>query len=281
MKTGLAPLRCVTRHGVLQQATEKVMKNFRHMRRVQSRICTCYRCREGDGRLQPVKLQLSDGGEFLRLSVATSSMTHPLPATETMPTLMHDVPYRVARRPSLSARRSAPQRRRLFAATIGALIGLITPARAHDAFEIWTIAVLRHDQLEVGITMAHSTALRLIDPQMKSGAISAENFAEHRERLQQDAPTLCILTSGQKPLVAQKVEVDLTEENDIVFKIIYPRPAEGRLHFHARCLRKLGTGYGGIFDASDATGNHLGWEQLSFENPNFEISIPKLALRRP
>jgi hypothetical protein len=198
-----------------------------------------------------------------------------------MPPLMHDVPYRVARRTPHSARLSARQPSRLFGSAIAALLGLITPAHAHDAFEIWTIAVLRHDQLELGITMAQSTALRLIDPQMKSGANSAENFAAHRERLQQEAGALCILTNGPKPLVAQKVEVELKDENDIVFKIIYPRPAAGRLHFHARCLIKLGTGYGGIFDASDAAGNHLGWEQLSFENPNFEISIPKPALRRP
>jgi hypothetical protein len=155
-----------------------------------------------------------------------------------------------------------------------ALLSRPTPARAHDAFEIWTIVVLRADHLELGITMAQSTALRLIEPQRNAGAISVENFAAHRARLEQEAATLCLLTSGRKPLPARAVDVELTDENDIVFKVTYPRPAPGPLHFHARCLKKLGAGYGGIFDASESDGRHLGWEQLSFENPNYEISIP-------
>ena len=148
------------------------------------------------------------------------------------------------------------------------------PLRAHDVFEIWTIAVLRTDHLELGITMAQSTALRLIDPAMKARALSVDNFATHRARLEREAAALCVLTSNRKPLAPRRVEVELTDENDVVFKVIYPRPAPGRLHFHAACLKKLGEGYGGIFDASDTTGNHLGWEQLSFENPNFELIIP-------
>jgi hypothetical protein len=155
-----------------------------------------------------------------------------------------------------------------------AAAGVPQLARAHDAFEIWTIAVLRADHLELGVTMAQSTALRLIDPQMKAGAITTENFALHRPRLEQEAARLCILTADRKPLATRKIEVELTDENDIAFRIAYPRPAPGRLHFHAACLKKLGAGYGGILDASESSGHHLGWEQLSSENPNFEVTIP-------
>ena len=163
-----------------------------------------------------------------------------------------------------------------FGLLVVALFAALLPvsARAHDPYEIWTIAVLRADHLELGITMAQSTALRLVDPQMKGGAISFENFASHRARLEQEAAVLCILTAGRKPLTARKIEVELTEENDVTFRIAYPRPPPGRLHFHAACLKKLGAGYGGILDASDTSGNHLGWEQLSFENPNFEVTVP-------
>jgi hypothetical protein len=155
-----------------------------------------------------------------------------------------------------------------------AALFLTTSARAHDAFEIWTIAVLRADHLELGITMAQSTALRLIDPQMKARAITFENFGAHRERLEQEAARLCILTHDRKPLAPRKIDVELTEENDIAFKVIYPRPPPGPLHCHAAMLKKLGQGYGGLFDASEPNGRNLGWEQLSFENPNFEITIP-------
>jgi hypothetical protein len=122
--------------------------------------------------------------------------------------------------------------------------------------------------------MAQSTALRLIDPQAKIAVLAPENFATHRARLAEEATALYVLTAGRKRLASSQIEVVLTDENDVAFKVIYPRPAPGRLHFHAAFLRKLGQGYGGIVEASDTLGNHLGWEQLSWENPNLEIAIP-------
>ena len=75
----------------------------------------------------------------------------------------------------------------------------------------------------------------------------------------------------------RNIDVELTEENDIAFKLIYPRPPAGRMHVHAAMLKKLGPGYGGLFDASEPDGRHLGWEQLSYENPNYEITLPPQA----
>ena len=150
-------------------------------------------------------------------------------------------------------------------------------AYAHDPYESWTSATLRPNELELAITMAQSTALRLIDPQAKIAALAPDNFATHRPRLAEEAAALYILTAGKKLLASPQIEVVLTDENDVAFKVTYPRPAPGRLHFHAAFLRKLGQGYGGILDASDTLGNHLGWEQLSWENPNVEIAIPAPA----
>ncbi len=48
------------------------------------------------------------------------------------------------------------------------------------------------------------------------------------------------------------------DENDVVFKVSYPRPAAGPLHFHAAFLRKLGQAYGGILEAIDASGINIG-----------------------
>ena len=82
-----------------------------------------------------------------------------------------------------------------------------------------------------------------------------------------------MVTSADAPVPAWKITAELTEENDVVFKLVFPRPAAGRLHFHAAFLKKLGPGYGGIIEISDGAGHDLGWEQLSFENPNFEIVV--------
>ena len=141
--------------------------------------------------------------------------------------------------------------------------------------------MLRPDRLELTITMAQSTALKLIDPQVTIRALTVENFAEHRARLEKEAATLCILTAERKRLAPTSAAADLTDENDVLFKISYPRPPPGRLHFHAAFLKKLAEGYGGILEASDTVGNHLGWEQLSWEYPNFEITIPSAATSKP
>lgn len=147
-------------------------------------------------------------------------------------------------------------------------------ARAHDAFEIWTIALLRADRLDLTITMAKSTAIRLIDPQSKNTPITCENFSTYRTRLEEEGSSLCLPRKPGKKLSPPRVEVELTDENGVVFRLYFPCPTPGALQFHAACLKKLDDGYGGFLDASDHTGAHLGWEQLSFDHPTFEVTIP-------
>jgi hypothetical protein len=160
-------------------------------------------------------------------------------------------------------------------ALILAAFATASAVRAHDPYESWTSVLLRSESLELNITFAQSTALRLIDPEAKISGLTTENFATYRPRFEKEAAALFILTAGRKPLLPRTLTVEFTDENDVAFKVIYPRPAPGRLHFHAVFIRQLGAGYGGIVEAADMQGNQLGWEQLSSENPNFEIVIPE------
>ncbi|MEO5960822.1 MAG: hypothetical protein ABIZ49_07400 [Opitutaceae bacterium] len=121
--------------------------------------------------------------------------------------------------------------------------------------------------------MAQSTSLKLIDPEGRIRGLTEENFALHRARFEKEGAALFVLTSQRKPLPVRKVVVELTEENDVLFRVTYPRPLPGPLHFHAAFLQKLGEGYGGILEVADTSGNHLGWEQLSAENPNYEVKV--------
>ena len=154
-------------------------------------------------------------------------------------------------------------------------------AQAHDPFDIWSLATLRPDALQLEVTMAKVTALRLIDPEGKLRALSFENFSEAMRRLERAGPTLHVLTSGRKTLVATKVAVELTEENDVVFKITFPRPPPGKLHVHAAFLKKLGEDYGGILDISDADGADLAWDQLTFERTELDVVIPATKAPKP
>src|SRR4051812_33372449 len=63
-----------------------------------------------------------------------------------------------------------------------AAITFIAPARAHDPYESWTAVALRATGLELNITMAQSTALRLIDPEAAIRGLTLENFPTYRPR---------------------------------------------------------------------------------------------------
>jgi hypothetical protein len=163
-------------------------------------------------------------------------------------------------------------RRAFFASAVAWFIAPLL--RAHDPYETWTSATLRPAELTIELTMNQATALRLIDPTAKIRGLTLENLDTHRPALEREAAAFFIVTAGRTPLKSKKIEVELTEENDVAFKLVYPRPPPGRLHFHAAFMKRLGEGYGGILEVADTEGNHLGWEQLTFENPNLEVVAP-------
>src|SRR4051794_38287967 len=88
---------------------------------------------------------------------------------------------------------------------------LVAPAlRAHDPYESWTAVALRPATLEINITMAQSTALRLVDPDAKIHGLTEENFPAHRALFEQEAAMIYILTTGRTPLKPQKIVVEFT-----------------------------------------------------------------------
>ena len=154
------------------------------------------------------------------------------------------------------------------------LCALIPTARAHDPFEAFHSATLYPDRLELVVTMAQSTVLKLIDSTANIPALTPENLSTHHPRLVRAAVLLFILTSAKKQLSAHAANVELTEENDLIFRVTYPRPAPGKLYFSAAYLRNLGDGYGGIIEIDDDTSKNLGWEHLLWAHPNFEVTVP-------
>ncbi|MBC7366550.1 MAG: hypothetical protein H7343_07025 [Undibacterium sp.] len=159
--------------------------------------------------------------------------------------------------------------------TLVTLTALTSPARAHDPYEAFHSAALSRDRLEMIITMSPTTALRLIDPAARIPRLTPENFHTHRSALLREAAVLFRLTSTGRPLPAQSTAVELTDENDVVFRVTYPRPGPGALAFSATYLARLGDGYGGLFEVTDGPKQkNLGWEQLLWSRPDFEIALP-------
>src|SRR3954470_15359644 len=86
-------------------------------------------------------------------------------------------------------------------ATLGlCALTIAVPTRAHDPSESWANAIVQPQELELVVTMAQITALRLIDPELKARALTADNFLVHRPRLEHEAIALFALTTGEKPL---------------------------------------------------------------------------------
>ncbi len=148
-----------------------------------------------------------------------------------------------------------------------------TTARAHNPEESWTNCTLLPDGLKVEVTMAQQCALMLLGKGPNLPYATEDNFKDYHDALKTRAPDLYVITSIRTPLKPRTVEVRLTEEMDIEFTLVYPRPAPGRLHFHASFLTKLGEGFGGMIYLTDPAGKDLGWDQISSDTPNFEVTI--------
>jgi hypothetical protein len=151
---------------------------------------------------------------------------------------------------------------------------LAPAARAHDPYDAFTSATLHPDRLELILTIAASTALRLIDPDSALPALNTANWSELRPRFQRAGATLFALTAKDQQLEPRAIAVELSDENDLIFHITYPCPRAGTLEFYAAYLKKLGDGYGSILDFHDPSGRNLGWEQLLWAHPNFTVAIP-------
>ena len=164
---------------------------------------------------------------------------------------------------------------RLSALLAAAVLAVPVQVRAHDPSECWAEVIVRANEMEVLLTMAQVTALRLVDPAKKIAQFTEENFATHRPALLKEGETLFAITALKTNLPPRKVEVELSEELDIAYRIVFPRPAPGLVVIDAAFLKKLGQGFGGVIDASDTEGHHLGWDQISSENSALVVMLPK------
>ncbi len=161
-----------------------------------------------------------------------------------------------------------------FALSLAYLV-LAPTARAHDPFEAFHTATLRPDRLDLVVTMAQATALKLLDPSARTPSLTPQNLSSHRPRLLREAALLFIVTSAAAQLKPRTTAVELSDENDLIFRVTYPRPSVGRLFFSAAYLRRLGDGYAGILEVNDHADKNLGWEQLLWAHPNFEVTLPR------
>ena len=116
--------------------------------------------------------------------------------------------------------------------------------RAHDANEITAEAWIRGATIELTVTMARSTAMRVLAGGVEAQAFAPADFPTVRDRLAAIAPRLFDVTGGNVALKPRSARVALAVEDDVEFKLVYPLPTTLPLRFRATHVTSLPDEYG-------------------------------------
>ncbi len=152
---------------------------------------------------------------------------------------------------------------------------LALPLRAHDNYTSWVEAVVHPDRLEVTLTLARTSALRLLTDANTLRPITPESFPTYASRLKAAAPDLLEVKSAGQLLTLSTSNVTISGDADITYRLTYPRPKASTLRFAASYLFQLVDGHVGTLVVSDSSGKDLGWSPVTVDQPSFELRLPQ------
>lgn len=159
---------------------------------------------------------------------------------------------------------------------------LASSARAHDPYEITAEAWLRRNRVTLQMTLALSTAMSTCGAAGKSnGAFDEATFAKIKPALEICARSAFTISAGEEKLVPSSVEVGLTVEYDIEYKLVYPRPEKGPVRFDAALLRLLDDPNFGTVLTVLTEGAFLGQQVLRADDSVMEVPLPPPAEPTP
>lgn len=160
-----------------------------------------------------------------------------------------------------------------------AALHLAPTARAHDPLLIEIDAQVAPTEFIVKITFARSVAAYLAGvgpaPRVR---FAAADFEGHRAAFEQTAPGLCALYANDTALAPMRTAVALVASNhdeDIVYTLVYPRPAPGPLRIDWLWLPRLPAfeGYAAAFRLRSAIEPDAAPLLVTFESPVSKIEI--------
>jgi hypothetical protein len=161
--------------------------------------------------------------------------------------------------------------------SVAVLLALACPAmHGHDPYDITSQARLLPEGIELRLTLASSTARRLLNG--KPAPIQPGQFDALRSEFERRAPQFLTLTAGNKTLVPKSVTAEFTVDGDVKILLQYPPSTASRLRFDAALLRTLATdGYTVLLLVRGPHEDQAVHERLTLEKPQCEIS----AFSRP
>ena len=150
-------------------------------------------------------------------------------------------------------------------------------ARAHDPFEITTLASLQATALTVEVTLTRATAGRLLSANLGRSAPANPNIQELRGL----APRMFRVSAGGAALLPRAHRVALNAEGEVVFHLEYPRPGRGILRFEAAHLLLLPEGYSSSWVLrAEQPARMLGQKILHLEDIAAEATLDQLMDER-
>jgi hypothetical protein len=164
--------------------------------------------------------------------------------------------------------------RRLSAAVL-LWAGTLAPlAHAHDPLQAWATATVKPDGIEINMVLSSYPSQTLIDKELKRPPLTPENFDTYKSELESAALGLFDITAGGEPLKAISATVELTEESDIQYLILYPAPHAGPLHFRITYLDRILEGFVTTLFIEDKAGQSLAWDELSTDKDWLDAPLP-------
>jgi hydrogenase/urease accessory protein HupE len=159
------------------------------------------------------------------------------------------------------------------------LILFVKVAYGHDLQASWTVVRFRPDAVELKVKMAADTVRSLIQDAAPQATFEPENFERVRPLLKEFAKNLYEVTADGQRLIPLQADVAVIEDN-IEFRLVYPRPARGPLRLKATYLDRVIPGYFAHVNVVDEAEQPLSSQILRAEAPSMEVSLPSEAAKR-
>lgn len=159
---------------------------------------------------------------------------------------------------------------------IALLFGFSTTARAHDVQASWTTVRFSPGACEMTVRL-HAEAGRLLIQETAPGAtFEPENFDQVRPALKSFGKTLFEVSAGGRTLEATETDATVVEDN-LVFRLVYPRPSEDVLQLKATHLARFPPEFIAHVSVIDEAGQTLASHVLNQSRPLVEINPPTRA----
>lgn len=146
----------------------------------------------------------------------------------------------------------------------------------HDPLSSWAILQPTADRLEFKVEMGAEAAWLFLGESLDRAPDIDHSMARLRER----AAGVYRLSTGGKDLAALETKVEQREEDGVVFRIVYARPAGGGpVRFEATFIKRLPAEHRTTLTLLDETGKVFRAEILNAAKPAVELPLPPAAAR--